>query len=54
MGYKEGYAYHKVLEDKVGFAYCILLGEIMYGYMTCQLDVRYAITTLSKISSTPL
>ena len=26
----------------------------MYAYMTCQLDVGYAVTTLSKFSSTPL
>ena len=54
MGYKEGTAQHKVLEDKAGFAYCTLLGEIIYAYMTCQLDVEYAVTTLSKFSSTPL
>ena len=53
MGYKEGTAEHKVLEDKAGFAYCTLLGEIMYAYMTCQLNVGYAITTLSKFLSTP-
>ena len=53
MGYKEGTAQHKVLEDKAGFAYCTLLGDIMYAYMTCQLDVGYAVTTLLKFSSTP-
>ena len=35
MGYKEGTAEHKVLEEKAGFAYQTLLGEIMYAYMTC-------------------
>ena len=35
MGYKEGTAEHKVLKDKAGFAYCTLLGEIIYAYMTC-------------------
>ena len=35
MSYKEGTAEHKVLEDKVGFAYRTLLGKIMYAYMTC-------------------
>ena len=35
IGYKEGTVEHKVLEDKAGFAYCTLLGEIMYAYMTC-------------------
>ena len=54
MGYKEGTAEHKVLEEKAGFAYQTLLGEIMYSYMTCRLDIGYAVTTLSKFSSTPL
>ena len=53
MGYKEGTAEHKVLEDKAGFAYRTLLGEIMYAYMTCRIDIGYAVTTLSKFSSTP-
>ena len=50
MGYKEGTAEHKVLEEKAGFAYCTLLGEIMYVYMTCQLDIGYTVTTLLKFS----
>ena len=54
MGYKEGTAEHKVLEDKAGFAYCTLLGEIMYAYMTCQIDIGYAVTSLSKFLSTLL
>ena len=54
MGYKEGTAEHKVLEDKAGFAYCTLLGKIMYAYMTYRLDVGYTVTTLLKFSSTPL
>ena len=32
MVYKEGNAEHKVLEEKTGFAYQTLLGEIMYAY----------------------
>ena len=35
MGYKEGTVEHKLLEDKAGFAYWTLLGEIIYAYMTC-------------------
>ena len=41
-------AEHKVLEDKAGFVYHTLLGEIMYAYMTCQLDVGYTVTTISN------
>ena len=54
MGYKEGTTEHKVLEEKAGFAYQTLLGEILYTYMTCRLDIEYAVTTLSKFSSTLL
>ena len=43
MGYKEGTAEHKILEEKAGFAYRTLLGEIMHAYMTCQLDIGYAV-----------
>ena len=53
MGYKKGTVWHKVLEEKAGFAYCTLLGEIMYSYMTCHLDVGYAVTTCLKLASTP-
>ena len=34
MGYKEGTVQHKFLDDKPDFAYCTLLGESMYVYMT--------------------
>ena len=44
---------HLVLEKKNGFNYSMLLGELMYTYITCCLDIGYAFTTLSKILSTP-
>ena len=52
-GPKEGVAAHKLLEDKMGFAYWTLLGELMYAYITCRPDIGYFVTTLSKISSAP-
>ena len=44
---------HMILEKKKGFNYCTLLGELMYTYITCCPDIRYAVTTLSKFSSAP-
>ena len=39
------------LELSQGFAYCTLLGEMMYAYVTCRPDIGYAITTMSKFST---
>ena len=36
-----------------GFAYCTLLGEMMYAYVTCRPDIGYVITTMSKFSTKP-
>ena len=44
---------HRVLEKMKGFAYRTLLGELMYAYITCCPDIGYAVTTLSKFSTTP-
>lgn len=33
-GLKEHTTYHKILETKMGFSYCTLLGEVMYAYIT--------------------
>ena len=35
------------------FLYCTLLGELMYSFITCQPDIGYSVTTLSKFSSAP-
>ena len=44
-----------VLEKKKGFNYYhILLGELMYAYITCQPDIGYAVTTLLKFLSVPI
>ena len=52
-GPKEGTVEHTVLEKQQGFGYRTLLGEMMYAYVTCRLDIGYAITTLSKFSTAP-
>ena len=41
-----------VLEKKKRFNYHILLGELMYVYITCHPDIGYMVTTLLKFSST--
>ena len=52
-GPREGTIEHSVLEKKYGFSYRTLLGEMMYAYITARPDIGYAITTLSKFSSSP-
>jgi len=52
-GPKENTPEHKKLENEMGFSYRTLLGKMMYTYVTCRLDIVYAITTLSKFSSAP-
>jgi hypothetical protein len=53
VGPPENTAAHKALESTRGFSYQTLLGELMYVYITCQPDIGYAITSLSKFSSAP-
>ena len=52
-GPHEGTPEHRALEDKYGFSYRSLLGELMYAYVTCRPDIGYAIVTLSKFSTCP-
>ena len=52
-GYKEGTTEHRQLQEKQGFSYRSLLGEIMYAYVSCRPDIGYAITLLSKFGSNP-
>ena len=53
-GPREGTSEHAILEKKIGFSYQSVLGELMYVYVTCQPDIGYAVTTLSKFSSFPI
>ena len=41
------------LELSQGFAYCTLLGETIYAYVTCRPDIGRVITTMSKFSTKP-
>ena len=52
-GFKEGTTEHKALENEMGFAYRTVLGELMFAYVCCRLDIAYAITTPSKFSTCP-
>lgn len=36
-----------------GFSYHSLLGAIMYAFVTCRLDIGYAITRLPQFSAKP-
>jgi hypothetical protein len=36
-----------------GFSYRSLLGALMYAYVTCRLDIGYAVTKLSQYSANP-
>jgi hypothetical protein len=53
VGPLENTAAHKALESTRGFSFRTLLGELMYVYIACPPDIGYAITSLSKFSSTP-
>jgi hypothetical protein len=54
-GPSEGTQAHQDLETKVGFGYYQLLGELVYAYVLCQLDVAFAfaLTLLSYFASAP-
>jgi hypothetical protein len=53
VGPPENTTAHKALQSTQGFSYQTLLGELMYVYITCQPDIGFAITSLSKFSSAP-
>jgi Reverse transcriptase (RNA-dependent DNA polymerase)/GAG-pre-integrase domain len=52
-GFAEGSAELHALENKFGFAYRSLLGELVYAYVVCRLDIAFAVTHLSKYSVRP-
>jgi hypothetical protein len=49
----EGTPEHRELEVDVGFGYRQVLGELVYAYVVCRLDIAYAITLLSRFTSAP-
>jgi len=52
-GPTEGCAEHRNLEREVSFSYWQVLGELIYAYIVCQLDIGYAIVLLSCFASAP-
>lgn len=52
-GPSEGTKEHKELESKVGFEYRQVLGEIIYAYAVCRVDIGYAATFLSCFAQAP-
>jgi len=50
-GPPENTAEHAALAAKYGFDYRTLLGELLYAYVKCRPDIRYATITLSKFST---
>ena len=53
-GPREGTQEHCELQEKQGFSYWTLLGEMMFAYISCRPDIGYAITLMSKYGSNPL
>ena len=41
------------LEKEMGFSYQSVLGEIIYAYTVCRLDIGYAVTKLARYSASP-
>ena len=53
-GPAEGTLEDKAIKQKAGFSYRMLLGVMMYAYVTCRPDIGYTIILLSKFGSCPL
>ncbi len=49
----EGTQERRALESEVGYSYRQVLGEIVYAYVVCHLDIGYAATFLSRFSQAP-
>ena len=52
-GPPEGFSEHLELQQKSRFSYRTLLGKMMFAYVSCQADIKYAITLMSVYSSKP-
>ena len=52
-GPKEGTQEAKELIRKHGFSYRNLLGELVYAYVVCRVDIGFAVCFLSRFSSAP-
>ena len=49
----KGTSKYKSLQQRMGFAYRTLLGELLYAYVTCRPDIGFAITLMAKFSANP-
>ena len=49
----EGTEEHKAIQDKQGFSYRTLLGEMMFAHVGCRPDIGCPITLMSKFASNP-
>jgi KUP system potassium uptake protein len=49
----EGTQEHCNLDSEVSYSYRQVLGEIIYAYVVCRLDIGYAATILSRFSQAP-
>ncbi len=52
-GSTEGTTEHKQIEKDVGFSYFQVLGELIYEYIVCHVDIGYAVVVLSRFSTAP-
>ena len=43
----------KALEKKFGFSFRNVLGELMYAYVVCRLDIGYAVCLLARFAASP-
>jgi hypothetical protein len=52
-GHMEGTAKHRKLEEAMCFSYCQVLGELIYAYVICRLDIGFAVTLLARFAQFP-
>lgn len=43
----------KLIEKRFGFSYRNILGELIYAYVICRLDIGYAVCCLARFSGSP-
>ena len=53
VGPAEGTMAHSDLKASQGFSYHQVLGELIYAYVICHLDIGYAATFLARFSQAP-
>jgi hypothetical protein len=52
-GPPEGTPEHAAVQREAGFSYRQVLGELIYAYVICRLDIGYAVTFLSRFAAAP-